>query len=546
MAARKTKVGGEVPAKLVEFFLLGPSDDRRQLQDSPILGDVWLAFAADPSSLQDLLITPHRDQPAARLAKSVSNRIAAARKAAKRREPAAVAYVQAVVAAKVHFDEVVRLLVPMTVWWRGRAVTRALATPDEKRLSDRIRSLIELSRATSAARTSRTALATYDTFTALERYLALAAILSLAAKRTRAGRAARNVDAIVKEALALLAGVHGPGARTDEAPLIFPVSLNRPAMPALDRSVPAVKADAARTVFSVDCSKITWAVMDAGIAHAHPAFATAKGGTRVKRTYDFTCIRDILSSDSLEQKLLNPALGALLANIDLPTADAHARLRELADDADQGRPRDWDKVEELIMPKVPPAPSSPHGTHVAGIIGAAADNEAKQDGNASGMCPDICLYDFRVLAKTVEDTEFAIIAALQFARFINEQRAHVVIHGVNLSVSIPHSVRNYACGRTPICIECERLVDSGVVVVAAAGNRGYHKYETTDGVYEGYAAFSITDPGNAEGVITVGATRAGWPHTCAPVGARSVLPETGLPPSAASTLGIFEALGTWD
>ena len=56
-------------------------------------------------------------------------------------------------------------------------------------------------------------------------------------------------------------------------------------------------------------------------------------------------------------------------------------------------------------------------------------------------------------------------------------------------------------------------MDSGVVVVAAAGNRGYQNFETKDGPFESYAAFSITDPGNAEGVITVGATHGNWPHT---------------------------------
>jgi len=71
-------------------------------------------------------------------------------------------------------------------------------------------------------------------------------------------------------------------------------------------------------------------------------------------------------------------------------------------------------------------------------------------------------------------------------------------------------VRNYACGRTPVCNECERLVNSGGVVVAAAGNQNF---ETKEGLYEGYAAFSVTDPGNADGVITVGATHRFWPHT---------------------------------
>ena len=45
---------------LVELVLLGPSNDRRQLQDSPVLGDVWIAYAMKPSAAIDLLITPHK------------------------------------------------------------------------------------------------------------------------------------------------------------------------------------------------------------------------------------------------------------------------------------------------------------------------------------------------------------------------------------------------------------------------------------------------------------------------------------------------------
>jgi subtilisin family serine protease len=161
-------------------------------------------------------------------------------------------------------------------------------------------------------------------------------------------------------------------------------------------------------------------------------------------------------------------------------------------------------------------PERHHGTHVAGIIGAAAVPDAA-DPNAPpqprGLCPDIILYDFRVLGQDTEDTEFAVIGALQFIRFINRRHNYVTIHGANMSLSIPHSVRNYACGRTPVCDESERLVESGVVVVAAAGNRGYHNFQTADGPFESYAAFSITDPGNAESVITVGATHRHSPHT---------------------------------
>ena len=140
-------------------------------------------------------------------------------------------------------------------------------------------------------------------------------------------------------------------------------------------------------------------------------------------------------------------------------------------------------------------------------------------------------------ARTLEDTEFAVIAALQYIRYVNERHSYITIHGANLSLSIPHDVRNFACGRTPVCNECERLVDSGVVVVAAAGNRGYQNFETKEAAFENYAAFSITDPGNADGVITVGATHRYWPHTygvsffssCGPTGDGRLEAGSGCP-----------------
>ena len=103
----------------------------------------------------------------------------------------------------------------------------------------------------------------------------------------------------------------------------------------------------------------------------------------------------------------------------------------------------------------------------------------------TACAPDISLYDFRILGPTIEETEFAIIAALQYIRYVNERHGFLTIHGANLSLSIPHDVRNYACGRTPVCNECERLVNSGVVVVAAAGNRGYQKLRDEGRVVRG-------------------------------------------------------------
>jgi subtilisin family serine protease len=306
-------------------------------------------------------------------------------------------------------------------------------------------------------------------------------------------------------------------ASADAEPEIWQVSLNRKAMPALSRSVPAVKGDAARTLFNVRCENIRWAVLDSGIDGNHPAFNDKDGNTRIVKAFDFSNIRQIVSLDNVDTN--TAAFRARLKELragrekELSAKEATRILKALAEDAANDRPIHGELVEQFIAldPKDKnKPPTSGHGSHVAGIIGAAAHGNSQF---ADGMCPDIKFYDFRVLAKTLQDTEFAIIAALQYLRYLNERHTYLSIHGANLSLSIPHDVRNFACGRTPICNECERLVESGVVVVAAAGNLGYQRFETKDGSYEGYTAFSVTDPGNADGVITVGATHRYRPHT---------------------------------
>ncbi len=136
------------------------------------------------------------------------------------------------------------------------------------------------------------------------------------------------------------------------------------------------------------------------------------------------------------------------------------------------------------------------------------------DQNLIGIAAGLEVYDLRVLDENGHGDEFSLIAALQFVRYLNANKDQVLVHGVNASLSIRHDVANYACGRTPVCEECERLVGAGTVVVAAAGNDGYARYQTIDGdSSEGYRSISITDPGNAEGVITVGATHRFQPHS---------------------------------
>ena len=109
-----------------------------------------------------------------------------------------------------------------------------------------------------------------------------------------------------------------------------------------------------------------------------------------------------------------------------------------------------------------------------------------------------------------------VIAALAYVREINgEGTDGMRIHGVNLSVGYDFDPEWFACGQSPLCVEVDRLVRSGVVVVVAAGNTGYgtlarprHGRRPEFGL-----GMTINDPGNAELAITVGSTHRDAPHT---------------------------------
>ena len=277
-------------------------------------------------------------------------------------------------------------------------------------------------------------------------------------------------------------------------------------------------------------SGIRWAVLDTGIDATHPAFARrshpgqskpqAGDGeaieSRVLKTYDFLRVKTLLDPDAEiavdgpPPPRCPPMHSANSASSCATACAAAAPSTGICSNRSSGcRTR----REQYRPPR-----HDGHGTHVAGILAAnwpeAADSTPLGE-PLVGVCPDIELYDLRVLPDDPEDRadEFTVIAALQFVRHLNAHKDLMVVHGVNLSLSVPHDVANYACGRTPVCEECERVVAAGVVVVAAAGNRGFNKSAEADGGALGdYRYISITDPGNADGVITVGSTHRMMPH----------------------------------
>jgi hypothetical protein len=275
------------------------------------------------------------------------------------------------------------------------------------------------------------------------------------------------------------------------------VTTNRPSSTAVTRSRSTIKSDAAEQLFSVDCSGLGWAVVDSGIDALHPAFADwadwnesmpdqPPPQTRVLRAFDFVQARNVLASDPVDPGLVDWRRDLPKLEITLPVANP--------------APPSADTPQ---LPYVPPADA--HGTHVAGILAGWWPKQQFR-----GICPGLRLYDFRVLDRDGIGDEFTIVTALQAIRHINEQAGRLAIAGVNVSLSVPHDVATYSAGLTPVCVECDRLVRSGVVVVAAAGNAGYRGVTRTRGF--DYRTVSISDPGNAELVITVGSTHRSDPH----------------------------------
>ena len=98
----------------------------------------------------------------------------------------------------------------------------------------------------------------------------------------------------------------------------------------------------------------------------------------------------------------------------------------------------------------------------------------------AGMAPRAKLVSLKVLGEGDLTTRVSrVIRALAYVRETNASSDKLPrIHGVNLSLGYEFAAEWFACGRSPLCLEVDKLVRSGVVVVAAAGNTGYVTLES--------------------------------------------------------------------
>jgi serine protease AprX len=256
--------------------------------------------------------------------------------------------------------------------------------------------------------------------------------------------------------------------------------------PLVTASASTVKADAARAAFGAYGEGIVWAVVDSGIDGSHPHFA-------------------------------------LHRNLELPAAIEPLDLTGSGD---------------------PLTDEFGHGTHVAGILAGElrADGRRGRRGSApdggirafsryrdehgevaydvvaldevSGIAPRCKLLSIKVLDGAGRGKASDLLAAIEHIQRINGYGRRLLVHGVNLSVGYDFEPEWFACGQSPLCVEVDRLVRTGVVVVVAAGNTGYG-YAQVAGRMTAFAAgmdLTINDPGNAELAITVGSTHRDSPH----------------------------------
>lgn len=493
----------------LQALLLHVGEQRRWIQDSPVLPNVWEAFAARPGERVDLLITPHRGTRPSQLAERMRLAIDD--------EEAAIAFNQTMVVARLTFDELIKYAVPMSRWFRRHIVGR-------------IAEIHEIAQLKSRSGKSRLGGILKDLEQTRKRpdvlpplvvwWLRLTGYFSLRLEAVAAAPAAAMPlpEQTWERALQLLPGEDqalGSEVR------VYQIALNRRTATASAESVRTVKGDAALRVFEVDTGHICWAVVDSGIdlrhpAFRHPDFPEDVEKTRVVESYDFTRVRRLIWLASAPGDAADETLRTEFG-ISGEQAD---RIRT---SLKTGADIDW----ELLRPALRVNREdpeyfeglNPHGTHVAGILGGRPARREDEDDDFRGICPNIRLIDIRILdreGRSKDDDrqgEFDAIAALQFVGHLNSFGNEMLIHGVNLSIQLQHDPRNFACGRTPVCEECNRLVANGVVVVAAAGNMGIDRDETFANTTEGaFRDTSIADPGNAEAVITVGSTHRSKPH----------------------------------
>jgi hypothetical protein len=235
------------------------------------------------------------------------------------------------------------------------------------------------------------------------------------------------------------------------------------------RSISTINADVAQAEFGARGQGIVWAVVASGVEASHAHFNTYR----------------------------NLTLPDGLSHWDFSDTDAIRSALRKGNKKNVGRR--LQSASDL----------NGFGTSVAAVIAGESQDD---NGNLlRGMAPECKILSINVLGKGNETSEFNVLLALQAIQAMNAGGvADIRVHGVLIPLEMGWDAVNFACGYSPICVEVDRLVNSGVVVVAPAGNSGFDK-----NLHRAVEA-TIADPGNAPNAITVGSTHRALPREYGP------------------------------
>jgi serine protease AprX len=286
---------------------------------------------------------------------------------------------------------------------------------------------------------------------------------------------------------------------------IYRVWPDFPLEPLIDRSTPTVKADAAQRAYHALGQGITWAVVDSGIDARHLHFThdgrDCLGGPAAGLHRDFTVEQD------LDPDAIDPGPGTAASAL----VDRFGHGSHVAGIIAGGLPAPLPRGRRLVV-----------GDHDAGSQSGSpgADparvvpRDVSDPARLAGVAPNCRLVSLKVLDDEGKGHSSNIMRALRYVReVVNGAGKLPNIQGVNLSVGYEFDAKWFACGQSPMCVEVDRLVKSGVVVVVAAGNTGYGNQAASARATTTGMVLTINDPGNAELAITVGATHRDMPHT---------------------------------
>ncbi|MGO9360060.1 MAG: S8 family peptidase [Xanthobacteraceae bacterium] len=293
---------------------------------------------------------------------------------------------------------------------------------------------------------------------------------------------------------------------------IYKIWLDHDLAPFTNVSIVTVKADAARAAFSANGQNIVWAVADSGIDDTHPHFLLHGNLSRLSpglRHRDFTRAGDFSDAD-LEKTALQDEFGhgthvagIIAGEVKGGGANGSSASGDAAAAVDKP-PR------ELTIKNVP-AVAFRRERDEADNVSTTAVPLAK----ISGMAACCELLSLKVLDKNGQGKASNLIAAIEYIQHLNGNGRMLRVHGLNISVGYSYMPEWFACGQSPLCVEIDRLVRSGVCVVVAAGNDGYGFVSSINASGGAAAGLDVTisDPGNAERAITVGSTHRESPHT---------------------------------